>query len=289
MTSVPVSGDSPSRSVGLGPFRGVRGREVERVQAQRLDQRLHILHRKMEEADPAAVAEYNRVLELSWIYHDSALEGVVYSTDELTAAMQGEAPSGSTLMSAYDEIRQNKAAIDLVRELAEKKRLTISLDVIKKIYATLAPEEVEGKSPPKYRKDMPVHRMYFHDISPPEKISYKMRQLVTWMNSAETKRATHTLRLAAKAHYQLLHIYPFPKHSGKVARLLMNLILLRGGYPPAVIHATERQRYYDALKTSDNATARVVTEALVASMDSAIRFFEQEEAARGVGRRVRSA
>lgn len=256
------------------------------MQAQRLDQRLHILHRKMELADQAAIATYNRALDLSWIYHDSALEGVVYSMDELRAALDNQVASDSTLMPVFDEIRQNKAAIDLVRELVDKKRLSLSLEVIKKLYATLAPEEVEGKSPPKYRKDMPVHRTYFHDIAPPEKISYKMRQLVTWMNAGETKRSTHTLRLAAKAHYQLLHIYPFPKHSGKVARLLMNLILLRGGYPPAVIHATERQRYYDALKTSDNATARVVTEALVASMDSAIRFFEQDES---TGRRARSA
>jgi Fic family protein len=240
----------------------------------------------MELADQAAIATYNRALDLSWIYHDSALEGVVYSMDELRAALDNQVASDSTLMPVFDEIRQNKAAIDLVRELVDKKRLSLSLEVIKKLYATLAPEEVEGKSPPKYRKDMPVHRTYFHDIAPPEKISYKMRQLVTWMNAGETKRSTHTLRLAAKAHYQLLHIYPFPKHSGKVARLLMNLILLRGGYPPAVIHATERQRYYDALKTSDNATARVVTEALVASMDSAIRFFEQDES---TGRRARSA
>jgi Fic family protein len=258
------------------------------VQAQRLDKRLHKLHEKMEGASEEALDHYNRMLELSWIYHDSALEGVVYNMDELKAALDGQVASDTSLIPVYDEIRQNKAAIDMIRELSQKKRLTISLDVIKKIYATLAPEEVEGKNPPKYRKDMPLHRMYFHEIAPPEKISYKMRQLVQWMNSAETKRATHTLRLAAKSHYQLLHIYPFPKQSGKVARLLMNLILLRGNYPPAVIHATERQRYYDALKTSDNATSRVVTEALVASMDSAIRYFETEESARS-GRRARSA
>ena len=55
-------------------------------------------------------------------------------------------------------------------------------------------------------------------------------------------------RLAAKAHYQLLHIYPFPRQSGKVARLVMNLLLLRQGYPPVILPATQRQRYYDALK-----------------------------------------
>jgi len=259
------------------------------VQAQRLDKTLHVLHAKSENADPEAIDEYKKVLDFSWIYHDSALEGVVYNMDELKAALDAVINEDDTsLIPVFDEIRQNLAAIDLVRELAEKKRLTISLEVIKKIYGTLAPEEIEGRGPPKYRKDMPLHRMYFHDIAPPEKISYKMRQLVQWMNAAETKRSTHTLRLAAKAHYQLLHIYPFPKMSGKVARLLMNLILLRGGYPPAVLHATERQRYYDALKTSDNATAKMVTEALVASMNSAIRYFEQEDAARA-GRRARSA
>lgn len=258
------------------------------MQAQRLDQRLQILHKKMEGADEKALEEYYRVLEISWIYHDSALEGVVYNMDELRAALDGQVASDTSLIPVFDEIRQNKAAIAMIRELAEKKRLTISLEVIKRIYAVLAPEEVEGKNPPKYRKDMPLHRMYFHEISTPDKISYKMRQLVQWINAAETKRATHTLRLAAKSHYQLLHIYPFPKQSGKVARLLMNLILIRGGYPPAVVHATERQRYYDALKTSDNATAKVVTEALVASMDSAIRYFEEEEKARA-GRRARSA
>lgn len=258
------------------------------MQAQRLDETLHVLHSKMEKADQETLDEYNKVLEFSWIYHDSALEGVVYNTAEFKAALEGGMTDDTSLLPVYDEIRQNRTAIALIKELAEKKRLTLSLDVIKKVYSTLAPEEVEGKNPPKYRKDMPLHRMYFHEVSAPEKISYKMRQLVQWMNAAETKRATHTLRLAAKAHYQLLHIYPFPKQSGKVARLIMNLILLRGGYPPAVVHATERQRYYDALKTSDNATAKVVTEALVVSINSAIRFFEQEESARE-GRRARSA
>jgi len=214
---------------------------------------------------------------------------IVELTDELKAALRAmNTDDDTSMIPVFDEIRQNLAAIDLVRELAQRKRLTLSLELIKNIYATLAPEEIEGRSPPKYRKDMPLHRTYFHDIAPPEKVSYRMRQLVQWMNSAETRRATHTLRLASKAHYEVLHIYPFPKQSGKVARLVMNLVLLPGGYPPAIVHATERQRYYDALKTSDNQTAKVVTEALVASMNSAIRYFAQEESARA-GRRARSA
>ena len=86
----------------------------------------------------------------------------------------------------------------------------------------------------------------------------------------------HVLRLAAKAHFHLLHIYPYPKHGGKVARLVMNLLLMSAGYPPAMIHSTERQRYYDALKTNENALAQIVKEALTASVESAIRYLEQK-------------
>lgn len=240
-------------------------------------------------ADDDAVAAYQHALDMSWVYHDSALEGVVYNFPELRAAIDAQVVSDSSLIPVYDEIRQHKAAIDLIREMSGRKRLSISLEVIKAIYAALAPEESEGKGPPKYRKDMPLHRLYFHDISQPDKISYKMRQLVQWVNAPDTKRSTHAVRLAAKAHHQLLQIYPFPKHSGKVARLLMNLILLRHGYPPAVIHATERQRYYEALKAGGNAVAQVVHESLLASIESGIRYFEHEENAAAAARRARTA
>lgn len=253
------------------------GADIARLQqqAQKLDERLAVLQRLVAAAPEAARKDYFPKLDLSWIHHDSALEGVVYSIPELIAALAGQAAPDPSLVPTYDEIRQNKAAIDLVREMATRKRLKIDLEVLKDLYVCLAPEELEGKKPPPYRKDMPLHRLYFHEIAPPDKISYKLRQFMQWVNSAETKRTTHPVRLAAKAHFQLLHIYPFPKHSGKIARLVMNLILISNGYPPAIIHAKERQLYYDALKTNDNALATVVRDALMASMESAIRYFEQ--------------
>jgi len=243
-------------------------------QAQVLIERMEHLERLMERASEAARKEYYYKLDISWIHHDSALEGIVYATPELVSAVQGQTPSDPSLIATFDEIRQNKAAIDRVREMATAKRLKIDLEVLKELYICLAPEEVEGKKSPPYRKDMPVHRLYFHEIAPPEKISYKLRQFTQWVNAPETKRTTHPVRLAAKAHYQLMHIFPFPKHNGRIARLVMNLILLANGFPPAIIHATERQRYYDALKTSDQALATLVREALMNSIDSAIRFFE---------------
>ena len=248
---------------------------VQSLQGGSLEGRLARLHELQKDAPQELLDGFNRRFDMSWIYHDSALEGVVYTQEELRAAFSDEEVTDTALLPVYDEIKNHMAALAMIREMADKKRFSITLAIIKKLYAQLAPEELEGKAQPTYRKDMPLHRLYFHEISPPDKISYRMRQLVQWLNAPETRRSTHAVRLAAKTHAQLLHIYPFPRQSGKVARLLMNLILLRHGYPPVVIHATHRQRYYEALKQTDDATSKLISEALGASIESTIRIFEE--------------
>jgi len=219
--------------------------------------------------------EYQERFDVAWIYHDSALEGVVYSMDELNAAIYGSELADPALIPVYDEIRNHMGAIAMIREMATRKRANVTLDVIKKLFAQLAPEELEGKGPPTYRKDMPLHRLYFHEISQPDKISYRMRQLVQWLSDPETKKTMHPVRMASKAHFQLLHIYPFPRHSGKVARLVMNLLLMRAGYPSVIIHATERQRYYEALRNGEDATSNLINQALGAAVETAIQYFEE--------------
>jgi hypothetical protein len=246
---------------------------VQQQQAH-LDQRAQHLQKLMEQAPEPLRREVLDMIELSWLYHENALEGVVYSPEELATAMRGGAPEDPVMASSFDEIRQNKATIDLIRSWAAEKRAKIDENVLKDIYASLAPDEVDGKKPPAYRKDIPLHRLYFHEIAAPDKILPKLKAFAQWINAPDTRRTTHVLRLAAKAHFHLLHIYPYPKHSGKVARLVMNLLLLAAGYPPAVIHSTERQRYYDALRTNENALAQIVKEALTASIESAIRLLE---------------
>ena len=243
--------------------------------ADPIEEHVARLHDLMLKADPEYLARFNQRFDMSWIYHDSAIEGVVYTQEELSAAFDQQLVSDPAMLSAYDEIRQHKAAIDLIREMADKRKAPpITLDTIKHIYCALAPEENENKGPPRYRKEMPVHRLYFHEIATPDKIGPKLRQLIDWVNSPEAKRATHPVRLAAKAHYQLLHIYPFAKHSGKVARLFMNLLLLRNGFPPVIIHSTERQQYYEALRAEQNEMAALVHNAFRASVESAIKYFE---------------
>ncbi len=219
-------------------------------------------------------------LLISWIYHDNALEGIVLTHHELKCAIEQDIVADVSLIPTYDEIRAHKAAIELVYDLAAKKRGGITLEVIKRIYATMSPNIGDVKLV-RYRKETPLHRLYFHEIAPPEKISYRMRRLIEWMGSPQAKNM-NPIKLASKVHFRLMHIYPFPKSSGKLARLVMNLLLLRNGYEPALIHATDRQRYYDALRTPHNGLTRLICDSLLNSIEGAAKFLGDSTALEGI-------
>ena len=221
---------------------------------------------------------YEDQLDMSWIHHDSALEGIVYTFEELRAALSGQAPpvADSSLQPTYADIRRHKEAIEFVREFGLNKKLPVTVDLVKKLYLILHPEEGDIKTV-KYRKDIPQHRLYFHEYAPPDKIAYKVRQIVDWLNDPETRKTRNGIRIAARAHYDLLRVYPFPTDSGKVSRLFMNLLLIRSGLPPAIIHSTERQRYYEALKGSATTVLQMVQEAVENALSSVEKLLDEHE------------
>ena len=51
-----------------------------------------------------------------------------------------------------------------------------------------------------------------------------------------------------EAHFRLVAIHPFSDGNGRTARLLMNLLLLRGGYPPVAVRPQDRKTYLDTLE-----------------------------------------
>ncbi|HEY9662973.1 MAG TPA: Fic family protein [Allocoleopsis sp.] len=60
-------------------------------------------------------------------------------------------------------------------------------------------------------------------------------------------RSTDPVLYAAEAHHRFVTIHPFRDGNGRTGRLLMNLLLLRAGYPIAIISNQNRQRYIEAL------------------------------------------
>jgi Fic family protein len=188
----------------------------------------------------------------------------------------------------YEEIKNHKIAIEMVRQMARawaqerhekkaRKKNQITLDTLKLLHSALTPEEKAKGNP--FRKDNPLHRLYFHEIAQPDKIAIKLRKLTEWLDEDETQHL-HPVERAARAHFRLMAIFPWPKNSGKVARLLMNLMLLRDGFPPVVIHSIDRQRYYDVLRAEGAGIVPLVFESLENGVETSARFFSELEEAR---------
>ena len=234
--------------------------------------------------------------EMSWIYHDSALEGVVYSSRELNAALDGGAtkPTEASMMPLILEIRNHKAVVEYVREEARsgaKKSAQITLTEITRMHDLFCGNTPEAhaaralmerrekrenelaKAKGGYRfKDTPLHRMYFHDIAPSVKIPALLEELVDYTESAEFGEL-HPIEQAANVQHQFLHIFPFAEHSGKIARMCSNLIQLRHHYLPCVIHSIDRQNYYQSFRGPVASLRLLLVDAMDNSLDNALKYF----------------
>jgi Fic family protein len=223
--------------------------------------------------------DFDQKLDVSWIYHDNGLEGVALTYQEITHALNGKnEPAESVPIPLYQEIRNNKAAIDFVRDSSRTRPLDISLDTIKQVHAILF-RDIPEASGGRYRQNVPLHRVYFHEILPPKRISYALNRVIQWLNSDEAK-GLHPIRMATSLHHHFMHVFPFQHQSGKVGRLLMNLLLLHHGYPPAIIHAIERQQYYESLRDSVESLRQLILEAIGANLDSLAKHVLENAAKR---------
>ena len=72
-----------------------------------------------------------------------------------------------------------------------------------------------------------------------------MDSFFSWLTQRSSE---HCVLFAAEAHIKLVTIHPFTDGNGRIARLLMNLILFHYGFPPAIIKAKDRVAYFDAIE-----------------------------------------
>src|SRR5512142_937526 len=107
-----------------------------------VDAQLSSLRERESQLPRSLVSEFDRRLEISWVYHDSALEGVVLSYSEIKAAIDKKIISDVSLIPSYEEIKNYQEASDWSREYAANKKKPINVETIRKLYSIVTPEEV---------------------------------------------------------------------------------------------------------------------------------------------------
>ena len=89
------------------------------------------------------------------------------------------------------------------------------------------------------------------DYASPEETPALMTDLINWYNSEEELGRLSPVELAALFHYRYIRIHPFEDGNGRIARLMVNYILSRHGYPMIVVRSRLKQAYLEALHQAD--------------------------------------
>ena len=220
---------------------------------------------------PREAKQFMEKYELSWVYHENALEGMVITHAELRQAFEPSGIIDSSMVHVFQEIRNQRAAIDFIKGEAKVKVVKFNLSLVKKLYEILY-RDLPNRTPVAFRRDMPLHRTYFHDIVQPVLILPGLEQLFDFMASEEFRKM-HPVKQATFSHHRFMELFPFSDLSGKVGRMMMNLILLRASFMPIITHSMERQKYYEGLRLPATAFGGVMMDAMDNSLDNAFKFF----------------
>lgn len=213
--------------------------------------------------------EFLENYDISWIYHENGLEGVVLTYPEIKSAVDNKLISDVSLLPTYRDIKNQKWCVDNIREKAENKRFVVTINYLKELHAKLVHDPEDAGV---YRKDIPIHRTYFHEIAAPAKIQQGLTKVLDYLKARDDKDL-HPIELAANVHHRFMRVFPFSEHSGFIGRLLCNFVLMRAGHLPVIIHASDRQRYYEALRGGEREFRAFLLETMDNSLENAQRFF----------------
>lgn len=202
------------------------------------------IDRKKAELDgrrPLTEGEVERLKEefvVEYTYNSNAIEGNTLTLRETDLVLRGLTIDRKPLKDHMEAVG-HKEAFEFVTELV-KDNVPMSERIIKQIHCLVLADKKEDRGV--YRR-VPVRIMGAqHDPAQPYLIQPKMEQLLC--DLAESKE--HIVTKLARFHIEFEGIHPFIDGNGRTGRLLVNLELMKAGFPPIDIKFTDRIAYYNA-------------------------------------------
>ena len=184
------------------------------------------------------VARLNEEFIVEFTYNSNAIEGNTLTLRETDLVLRGLTIDKKPLKDHMEAVG-HKEAFEFVSELV-KNNVPISESVIKQIHYLVLADKKEDRGV--YRR-VPVRIMGAqHEPVQPYLIAPKMEELLrNFVESTE-----HIVTKLARFHIEFEGIHPFIDGNGRTGRLLVNLELMKAGYPPIDIKFTDRIAYYNA-------------------------------------------
>lgn len=227
------------------------------------------LKKELDSFRPLSEEEENRIMQkfrLDWNYHSSNIEGNKLTYGETKALLLFGVTAQAKPIHDHLEMQGHNEAIQWLEEIVQNKR-PLTENFIRELHKLILvkPYEVPAQTPdgkqttrmisigqyktvPNHVKTITGEIFYF---ATPEETPAKMADLMKWYNTETEKEDVNPVLLAIEYHYRFIRIHPFDDGNGRMARLLMNFILMKYGYPPAIVKTEDKENYFAALRQAD--------------------------------------
>ena len=216
-----------------------------------LDGRLHErIVSKKQELDSQRPLPVDRIgklreaLEIEYTYHSNAIEGNRLTYRETQLVIREGVTIGGKSVRDHLEARNHPRAISYVESL--KDRDLMENDVLA-LYGIIFSGILENAG--SFRKSQVFIEGSDYLPPPAFEVPVLIKELLEWLR--KNPEELRPVEVAAVFHHRFVSVHPFDDGNGRVARLLMNLLLIKQGYPFTVVRNYDRRRYYDTLKKAD--------------------------------------
>jgi Fic family protein len=190
----------------------------------------------------SVVRNLHEDLVVRWTYHSNAIEGNTLTLQETKVVLEGITIGGRSLREHLEAIN-HREAIRFLETLVNESDILRETDI--KSLHSLILRGIDDTNAGIYRnvnvrisgaRHLPPDFLHVPEL---------MHAFATWYQAEAA--ALHPVERAARVHSDFVKIHPFVDGNGRTSRLLMNLELLKSGFPPVVLPVERRLAYYETL------------------------------------------
>ena len=220
---------------------------------------------------------------LEFNYNSNHIEGNTLTYGQTELLLMFDKIDGDAKMHDLEEMKAHNVCLKMMQEEAKTNDRPLTEYFIRELHRTLLREDYEVKKqlPDGNITTYTVHAGQYKtrpnsvitatgerfEYASPEETPALMTDLVDWYNVAVNDGNLSAIELAALFHYRYIRIHPFEDGNGRIARLLVNFILLRAGYPMIIVRTDDKDSYLNALNFSDTSVGFVPSDGAKAKLE----------------------
>jgi len=235
-------------------------------------QSIENLLKEWRDAQPLNTAlqrRFDQAFTIDFNYNSNHLEGNTLTYGQTKLLLLFGKIKGEALFRDCEEMKAHNVGLEMMKVEALDKERPLSENFIRYLNRTILAGDfykISHDGSYRYKIHTGVYKTRpnsvvtlageIFDYASPEETPSLMGDLVNWYNSEEQKAVLSAVELASLFHYRYIRIHPFEDGNGRIARLLVNYILLRHNYPMVVVPTADRKNYLNALSQCDENTGK---------------------------------